>query len=202
MVKHSQTIRQLLPTNCLSVLNHFVMLTFKGLKRSISYYKFTIIYTITKSLYLDLFQSFIWFYIQNNTSITTIFKEYKKKLKKSFSDRKWRGKTSIFQNLMNMTWFLLKLHFLGQEKYANAVEPLLCHWNQKKIGQGSLTYNDQQLLSFQVIWILRKHIWYLQWNYFQCSINVQFYVYNQLVSNEQSSCPGGFCHLFDLFLYS
>ena len=31
MVKHTQTIRRLLPTNCLSVLNHFVELAMKGL---------------------------------------------------------------------------------------------------------------------------------------------------------------------------
>ena len=32
MVKHTQTIRRLLPTNCLSVFNHFVELTLKRLK--------------------------------------------------------------------------------------------------------------------------------------------------------------------------
>ena len=32
MVKHTQTIRQLLPTNCLSVFDHFVQLALKGLK--------------------------------------------------------------------------------------------------------------------------------------------------------------------------
>ena len=31
MVKHTQTIRRLLPTNCLSVFDHFVGLTLKGL---------------------------------------------------------------------------------------------------------------------------------------------------------------------------
>ena len=31
MVKHTQTIRRLLPTNCLSVLDHFVVLVLKGL---------------------------------------------------------------------------------------------------------------------------------------------------------------------------
>ena len=31
MVKHTQTIRQLLPTNCLSAFNHFVGLEIKGL---------------------------------------------------------------------------------------------------------------------------------------------------------------------------
>ena len=31
MVKHTQTIRQLLPTNCLSVYDHFVGLALKGL---------------------------------------------------------------------------------------------------------------------------------------------------------------------------
>ena len=32
MVKHTQTISQLLPTNCLSVLGNFVKLTLKGLR--------------------------------------------------------------------------------------------------------------------------------------------------------------------------
>ena len=31
MVKHTQTIRRLLPTDCLSVFDHFVGLPFKGL---------------------------------------------------------------------------------------------------------------------------------------------------------------------------
>ena len=31
MVKHTQTIRRLLPTNCLSVFDHFVRLVLKGL---------------------------------------------------------------------------------------------------------------------------------------------------------------------------
>ena len=31
MVKHTQTIRRLLLTNCLSVFDHFVVLTLKGL---------------------------------------------------------------------------------------------------------------------------------------------------------------------------
>ena len=32
MVKHTQTIRRPLPTNCLSVFDHFVGLVFKGLR--------------------------------------------------------------------------------------------------------------------------------------------------------------------------
>ena len=32
MIKHTQTIRRLLPTNSLSVFNHFVELALKGLK--------------------------------------------------------------------------------------------------------------------------------------------------------------------------
>ena len=32
MVKHTQTIRLLLPTNCLSVFDHFVKLALKGLR--------------------------------------------------------------------------------------------------------------------------------------------------------------------------
>ena len=32
MVKHSQTIRRLLPTNCLSVFDHFVGFALKGMK--------------------------------------------------------------------------------------------------------------------------------------------------------------------------
>ena len=34
MVKHTQTIRRLLPTNCLSVFDHFVGLVLKGLKKN------------------------------------------------------------------------------------------------------------------------------------------------------------------------
>ena len=34
LVKHSETIRQLLPTNCLSVFGHFVGLALKGLTYS------------------------------------------------------------------------------------------------------------------------------------------------------------------------
>ena len=41
MVKQTQTIRRLLPTNCLSVFNHFVGLTLKGLTT----------YTFTKKIY-------------------------------------------------------------------------------------------------------------------------------------------------------
>ena len=32
MIKHTQTIRRLLPTNCLSVFDHFVGLALKGLR--------------------------------------------------------------------------------------------------------------------------------------------------------------------------
>ena len=34
MVKHNQTIHRLLPTNCLSVFDHFVGLALKGLNNS------------------------------------------------------------------------------------------------------------------------------------------------------------------------
>ena len=33
MVQHTQTIRRQQPTNCLSVFDHFVKLTFKGLTK-------------------------------------------------------------------------------------------------------------------------------------------------------------------------
>ena len=36
MVKHTQTIRRLLATNCLSVFDHFVELALKGLIQSLS----------------------------------------------------------------------------------------------------------------------------------------------------------------------
>ena len=36
MVKHTQTIRQQKPTNCLSVFDHFVGLALKGLKNCLS----------------------------------------------------------------------------------------------------------------------------------------------------------------------
>ena len=35
MVKHTQTIRRLLPTNCLSVFDHFVGSGLKGLRKKI-----------------------------------------------------------------------------------------------------------------------------------------------------------------------
>ena len=35
MVKHTQTIRRLLPTNCLSVFGHFVGLALKELKKQL-----------------------------------------------------------------------------------------------------------------------------------------------------------------------
>ena len=35
MIKYTQTIRRLLPTNCLSVLDHFVVLALKGLNASL-----------------------------------------------------------------------------------------------------------------------------------------------------------------------
>ena len=37
MVKHTQTIRQQLPTNCLSVFDHFVILVLKGLIQIFEY---------------------------------------------------------------------------------------------------------------------------------------------------------------------
>ena len=42
MVKHTQTIRRLLPKNCLSVFDHFVGLALKRLKKSL---KLHIIYS-------------------------------------------------------------------------------------------------------------------------------------------------------------
>ena len=35
MIKHTQTIRRLLPTNCLSVFDHFVGLAPKGLSKGV-----------------------------------------------------------------------------------------------------------------------------------------------------------------------
>ena len=37
MVKHTETMSQLLPTNCLSVFNHFVGLAIKGLEDFMGY---------------------------------------------------------------------------------------------------------------------------------------------------------------------
>ena len=42
MVKHTQTIRRLLPTNCLSVFDHFVGLALKGLIRLWCYILFAV----------------------------------------------------------------------------------------------------------------------------------------------------------------
>ena len=43
MVKHTQTIRRLLPTNCLSVFDHFVGLALKGLiQQTITQYNDTL----------------------------------------------------------------------------------------------------------------------------------------------------------------
>ena len=39
MVKHAQTIRRLLPTNCLSVFDHFVGLALKGLRIQNNYWR-------------------------------------------------------------------------------------------------------------------------------------------------------------------
>ena len=44
IVKHTQTIRRLLPTNCLSVLDHFVGLALKGLKEQLFATKEPLIY--------------------------------------------------------------------------------------------------------------------------------------------------------------
>ena len=38
MVKHNQTIRRLLPTNCLSVFDHFVGLALEGLRELLCFY--------------------------------------------------------------------------------------------------------------------------------------------------------------------
>ena len=43
MVKHIQTLRRLLLTNCLSVFDHFVGLVLKGLTISIYYFSFEIL---------------------------------------------------------------------------------------------------------------------------------------------------------------
>ena len=43
MVKHTQTIRRLLPMNCLSVFDHFVGLVRKGLKPEALTYHFSIL---------------------------------------------------------------------------------------------------------------------------------------------------------------
>ena len=43
MIKHTQTIRWLLPTNCLSVIGHFVGLAPKWLTKTCFYYPFFLI---------------------------------------------------------------------------------------------------------------------------------------------------------------
>ena len=53
MVKYTQTIRRLLPTNCLSVFGHFVRLACNGLRitqHSSFKYKFQIIITLSRVL--------------------------------------------------------------------------------------------------------------------------------------------------------
>ena len=51
MVKHTQTIRQQHPTNCLSVFDHAVKLALKGLKIELGYYRYGITH-MAKSLCL------------------------------------------------------------------------------------------------------------------------------------------------------
>ena len=46
MVKHTQTICQLLPTNCLSVFDPFVGLVLKGLKRIYRFKRATMLFSI------------------------------------------------------------------------------------------------------------------------------------------------------------
>ena len=49
MFEHTQTVRRLLPTNCLSVLDHFVGLALKGLSKELI--------SVTKSLNGDFVNS-------------------------------------------------------------------------------------------------------------------------------------------------
>ena len=61
MVKHTQTIRQLLPTNCLSVFDHFVGLALKGLM-SLRLILFCISDCISESV-LVVFLAFIFIFL-------------------------------------------------------------------------------------------------------------------------------------------
>ena len=55
MVKHTQTVRQLLPTNCLSVFDHFVLLALKGLRKRNEHIKTYFKYFVTLN-YTSYFQ--------------------------------------------------------------------------------------------------------------------------------------------------
>ena len=50
MFKHTQTVRLLLPTNCLGVFDHFVGLALKGLQLSAPIYLLILAYSINRSL--------------------------------------------------------------------------------------------------------------------------------------------------------
>ena len=56
MVKHTQTIRRLLPMNCLTVFDHFVELALEGLRENdlVSYQYMYYIYKIILCLHLDI----------------------------------------------------------------------------------------------------------------------------------------------------
>ena len=51
MVKHTQTIRRLLPTNCLTMFDHFVRLALKGLKQYENRFSYCYFRKIPKSCY-------------------------------------------------------------------------------------------------------------------------------------------------------
>ena len=76
MVKHTERIRWLLPTNCLSVLDHFVRLPLKGLKKTVLQLKL--------GLYLSLSWLFNWLWlwliiydylIQGNVTFTYVLRQ-------------------------------------------------------------------------------------------------------------------------------
>ena len=54
MVKYTQTIRQLLPTNYLKVFDHFAGLTIKGLK-AIKMHMFHFFPTLTRTLIFNIY---------------------------------------------------------------------------------------------------------------------------------------------------
>ena len=63
MVKHTLTIRQLLPTNCLRVFDHFVGLALKGL--IIKYYDHSLDNTIVHEISLEKKKTFIQTYTKD-----------------------------------------------------------------------------------------------------------------------------------------
>ena len=73
MVKHTQTIRRLLPTNCLSVFDYFVGLAHKGLGLDAPYVRlFYVDLVFPFLLYKQEFWVFYFFKLFNHKTMTFV----------------------------------------------------------------------------------------------------------------------------------